>query len=68
VPAYRVYIIGRDGHVAGPAPVADCQDDREAVEKAEQYLDGRSIEVWDGARLVAHLHLTHANPAGSEHE
>ena len=68
MPAYRFYIIGRDGDVAGPAPVVDCQDDQEAVEKAKQYLDGRAIEVWDGARLVAHLHPTHANSAGSEHE
>ena len=68
MPARCFYIIGHDGDVAGPAPVVDCQDDQEAGEEAKQYLDGRAIEVWDGARLVAHLHPTHANPAGSEHE
>ena len=57
MPACCFISFGHDGDVAGPAPVVDCQDDQEAGEEAKQYLDGRAIEVWDGARLVAVIEI-----------
>jgi hypothetical protein len=53
--AYRFYTIGRDDHIVGPANVIDCQDDQAAVESAQQSLNGLAIEIWDKARLVAHI-------------
>lgn len=55
VPAYRIYAIKKDGHISGPPEVIECADDREAVEKARQHLDGYDIEVWRGSEPVAYL-------------
>jgi hypothetical protein len=52
---YRVYFITSAGHVAGPPEVIASNSDQEAVERAKQLLDGRDIEIWQGARVVTRL-------------
>jgi hypothetical protein len=55
MPVYRFYFIRQDGHVAGPPIAADLPDDPDAIQKARQLLDGRDVEIWEGARIVAYL-------------
>ena len=59
---YRVYLIDKNGHIGGPPTILKCPDDQAAVEQAKQYLDGRAVEIWDGARRVAHFDPIHLPP------
>lgn len=52
MPEYRVYIIGSDGHFHDAVPL-ECADDFEAVEKAEQLVDGHDVELWQRHRKIA---------------
>ena len=52
---YRIYSVGREGQVLGPAQVIECADDAEALREAHQLLNGPDLEVWDDARLVHRL-------------
>jgi len=51
---YRAYPISNDGHFMHPT-VIPCADDQEAITEAKKLLNGRTIEVWAGSRLVARL-------------
>ena len=51
MPAYRVYIVSTDGRIAGAAQVIECANEQEAIGKAAQLTNGKSVELWDGARL-----------------
>jgi hypothetical protein len=54
--SYRVYFLTPDGQVDGPPTILpDCRDDKSALQQTEQFIDGRDLELWDGARLVARL-------------
>jgi hypothetical protein len=53
--SYRVYLIGRGGHLSGGPEVVECTDDKEAVEKALQLANGLDVEIWDHKRFVARL-------------
>lgn len=48
---YYAYIIGKDGHVINRI-VIEGTDDDEAKRKAEQIVDGHSVELWQEARKV----------------
>lgn len=52
---YRVYLIDKAGHVAGPPQIISCEDDEAAVVKAKQYVDGVAVEIWDEGRRVTVL-------------
>jgi len=51
---YRAYVVGDDGHFVSFEGFA-CQDDAEAVAKAQRLTDGHDIELWSGARFVIRL-------------
>ena len=55
MPAYRLYPMSRDSHIAGPPTVIDCADDQEAAQAAERLADGHALEVWDSARFVVRI-------------
>jgi len=55
MPEYRIYRMTNDGHILGPAELIECADDGEAFEKAQQYVDGHDIELWNGQRLLCRL-------------
>ena len=40
MPVYRVYFMDPQGHICRPPEVIDCADDKEAAEKARQFIDG----------------------------
>jgi hypothetical protein len=49
---YRVYIIGRDGHIQ-KAVLLDCSNDKAAIESAKQFINGHEVELWQRDRLIA---------------
>jgi hypothetical protein len=51
---YRIFTVGTDGHFIGSKPLL-CDDDEEAVQKAEQLLDGHDLQIWSGPRYVRRL-------------
>lgn len=51
---YRIYIIGRDDQFWGDENIR-ALDDQEAIQKAQQTMDGRDIEVWERGRFIARL-------------
>ena len=51
--AYRVYRIDNSGHVQGQPEIIECESDDDARLKAQCFVDGCGIEVWDKARKVA---------------
>jgi len=48
---YRAFVIGPDGHFLR-AHNFDAYDEREALEKAQGYVDGHDVELWEGERLI----------------
>jgi hypothetical protein len=55
---YRAYLIGRDGHVVHRVDML-CADDEVAKERAQILVDIHTVELWQGARLVATLPNRH---------
>ena len=55
MPAYRIYSITRDEHIAKPPLVVDCADDQEAIRKAQQAVNGQDVEVWDEGRFIVRV-------------
>ena len=54
MPVYRTYIIGRADHFWGAEDI-DCADDQEAIQKVQQTMDGRDVEVWERGRFIVRL-------------
>lgn len=53
MPVFRVYFMDADGRTSGPPEILNCTDDQEATEKSRQFVNGRDLQLWEGARLVA---------------
>jgi hypothetical protein len=45
---------GEDGHFVDFTPLV-CPNDAEAIEKAKRLVNGRDVELWNGARPVIKL-------------
>jgi len=45
MPDYRVYVIGRDGHIVD-CEVISCDDDQAAVRSAARMLRRDTLELW----------------------
>jgi hypothetical protein len=56
MPAYRIYSIDKVTRaISEPASIVKLPTDDQAIAHAEQLLDGKILEVWDGARRVIRL-------------
>ena len=51
---YRLYFLDRNDHIRHALDI-ECQDDAEAIELVEGHRDGRTMELWQGARRVARI-------------
>ena len=51
---YRLYALDGVNKVAS-AEWIDADDDKAAIAAAEQMMDGKDCELWEGRRLVARL-------------
>jgi len=52
----RFYAICADGHIVKSTPLI-CDDDSQAVQKAGEFHDGYTLEIWSGERFVARLDI-----------
>jgi hypothetical protein len=52
---YRFYSIRKDGHIDEPPINREAPDDLGAIRAAKELVNGRDIEIWQGARLVAYV-------------
>ena len=59
MPEYRIYTVGKDGHISGPPAVVVYPDDQVAVLEARRVHDGHAIEVWEGDRVVVRFVPAH---------
>jgi hypothetical protein len=51
MPQYRLYTVGSDGHFVG-AENMECSDDQEAIQHAQNRVDGHDIELWEQGRFI----------------
>ena len=51
---YRLYFLDRDDHIRHAVSL-ECEDDAQAIELARGHADGRTLELWQGARRVVRL-------------
>jgi hypothetical protein len=58
MPEYRFYTVEKDGHLAGPPTVHNSLTDDAAVTEAKKLLGDRTIEIWQGTRVVYRLDPT----------
>ena len=49
---YRIYTFRDDGHFSCVQRI-ECADEREAVQKARQFVDRQAGELWESDRLIA---------------
>src|SRR5260370_36952599 len=49
---YRIYNFRDDGHFSCVQRI-ECADEREAVQKARQFVNRRDGELWESDRLIA---------------
>ena len=55
MPEYRIYMLTDGNKIAGQPEEVICDDDRQAIQHAKQWLGGHDVEVWQGARVVTRL-------------
>jgi len=48
---YSLYFLDHKNHIKDVVDF-ECADDDQAIEGAEQYRDGRDLELWQRARCV----------------
>jgi hypothetical protein len=62
MPQYRIYSLGPDGKISGPAEVVECADEQDAIDKASQAANGKAAELWEGARFIAYFPSDEPDP------
>jgi hypothetical protein len=55
MPEYRVFVRDHDNHILSAGSTYICDNDQEALAKAEQLKDGLDLELWQGARKIARI-------------
>jgi hypothetical protein len=55
---YQIYTLSAGDRIARPTQIFTGDNDREAIQLAKQLLDGRDLEVWQGARIVRRIKTT----------
>jgi hypothetical protein len=55
---YRIYTLFAGDRIATPTQIVTGDNDQEAIQLAKQLLDGRDLEVRQGARIVRRIKPT----------
>jgi len=55
MPEYRIYKVGRDGHLFDFPNVVMCDNDQHAIEKAQGIALSFDVEVWHGEGRVTRI-------------
>jgi len=64
MPEYRVVVIDHDNHILSTVFSFICDNDQEALAKAEQLEDSLHLELWQGARKITPISTrSHPNKA-----
>lgn len=50
--SYRVYVLEEGNRIKNVPQILECQDDAEAILRAQELLADKPIEIWEGARIV----------------
>jgi hypothetical protein len=58
VPEYRIFVVESDSYITQPPQLVECANDQEAIQCAEQFIDGRDRELWEKSRCVARFART----------
>ena len=59
MPEYRIYKVGRDGHLFDFPNVVMCDNDQDAIEKAQHMALSFDVEVWQGERRITRIKTVH---------
>jgi hypothetical protein len=59
MPQYRIYTVGGDGKFSGAKNV-ECANDQEAIQKAQQRVNGSDVELWEHGRFI--MRFPHDGP------
>ena len=54
MPVFRIYTQGLDARFTDAKDI-ECADEQEAIQKAQEALDGRDIELWERDRFITRL-------------
>ena len=54
VPTFRIYTDGSNGRFMGAEDV-ECANEQEAIQKAQQAVDGGDVELWERGRFITRL-------------
>jgi hypothetical protein len=57
MPDFRIYTIGHNGHFTNAVDI-ERADDQEAIKKAQQAIDGHTVELWERGRFIMRLAAT----------
>jgi hypothetical protein len=57
VPAYRIYELHARRRVMRPARVLICENDADVIRAVGPPANGHGVEMMEGARVVARLHV-----------
>ena len=49
---YRIYTFREDGHFSTVRRI-ECTDQKQAVQEAQQLVEGEDSELWQGEHLIA---------------
>src|SRR5262249_38015719 len=52
MPEYRFYSLTSSDRIAGPARIADCDGDKDAIAEARDLFPDQAFEVWEGSRKI----------------
>ncbi len=63
---YRLYFLDRSDHIRHALSL-ECRSDAEAIDLIEDHKDGRSMELWQGARRVARIEADVSPQAALNH-
>jgi hypothetical protein len=50
---YKIYKLDNSGKIDGTAIALECDNDAAALILAREQMDGHTIEIWQGVRLVS---------------
>lgn len=58
VPEYRIFVVEWDNYITQPPQLVECANDKEAIQYAKQFIDGRDVELWEKSRCVVRFTRT----------
>ena len=63
---YRLYFLDRSDHIRHALSL-ECRNDAEAITLIEEHKDGRTMELWQGARQVTRIEADLSPQAALNH-